>query len=171
MRSIDDLDVHGKRVLVNPGKGRSQEVVYRDVATGHHEHDGQEAGDRQGAEREPGAPESPTARSVHRVEEPGDLPRIHRGHDPVEEEGDVGHQQADQHRLVDQERQQVHLVHPEEDPARQGKREQRRGGEGEGAHVGARIRMAEAREQQGQECGAKRGSRAGRPLGCRHRAE
>ena len=145
-------------------EGRREHVVAGDgdVGAADDDQDGEEAGDRQRAQRELRAPEPATARGVDLVQEPRDVPRVDRRHDPVDQDQDVDDEDAGQHLRLDDEPEQVEPVDPQEDPAGERDQQQRQRGERQRARPGAGIGVTEPGEDQGQERRGERGSRARR---------
>ncbi len=115
----------------------------------HDDDHGDEAGDRQRIDRGPGSAEATTAGSLGRVEEVGHPVGVDGRHDPIDEDEDV--EDLDEPEVLEGDPGQVEDVRPQPDPGPEGEQEDRRGGEADGALIGAGVGVTETGEDQGKE--------------------
>ena len=163
---VEEDAAAGQRVLgdqVVPGDD--------DVGAGHHQEDRGEPGERQRAARQPDRAEPAVARGGLGVHVLGDAIRVDDGDQAIDQDHDIDPEDAADERGVEGHLEQVQAVHPQEEPAAQGDQEDRRRREGERAQRRTGVELAEAGEDQGQECRREGGLRT-RPSALRvlHRA-
>jgi hypothetical protein len=121
------------------------------VAPGHHQHDRQQAGDRQRIVSDAGLAEPSGPRRRLRVHVLGDAICVDDGHEPVAEDDEVEHEDRAQHERVEDQPEEFDAIQPQRHAGDERDEQDRHGGEREGARRRAGIQLTESGEDQGEE--------------------
>ena len=162
----DEDAAAGQRV-----EGEHVVAGHDDVAAGHDQHDGEQAGGGQRVARQPGLAESSVAGHRVGVQVLGHAVGIDDRDQPVQQRDEVEDEDRGQQERAEQQRDELDPVHPQQDARAEGDQQDGRGGEAEGARRRAGVELAKARKDQGKECRREwRPGARSRPLRFLHRA-